>query len=69
MNCTGVGGSLQLRGFLQESKACVIGECDMSKWFEVNVSLRQGCMISPWSSNVYITGIVRKANTGYWGGD
>ena len=32
----------------------------MSKWFLVNVGLRQGCVISPWLFNVYMDGVVQE---------
>ena len=35
---------------------------DASKWFLVNVGLRQGCVISPWLFNVYMDGVVREVN-------
>ena len=28
----------------------------MSEWFPVNVGLRQGCVMSPWSLNIYMYG-------------
>ena len=34
----------------------------MSEWFPVNVGLRQGCVMSPWLSNVYMDGVVREVN-------
>ena len=35
---------------------------DASKWFPVNVGLRQGCVMSPWLVNVYMDGVVREVN-------
>ena len=35
---------------------------DVSEWFPVNVGLRQGCVIYPWLSNVYMDGVVREVN-------
>ena len=35
---------------------------DVSKWFPVNVGLRQGCVMSPWLLNVYMDGVVREVN-------
>ena len=34
----------------------------MSEWFQVNVGLRQGCVMSPWLFNVYMDGVVREEN-------
>ena len=33
----------------------------MSEWIQVNVGLRQGCVMSPWF-NVYMDGVVREVN-------
>ena len=35
---------------------------DASEWFQVNVGLRQGCVLSPWLFNVYMDGVVREVN-------
>ena len=35
---------------------------ELNKWFQVNVGLRQGCVMSPWLFNVYIYGVVREVN-------
>ena len=35
---------------------------DVSEWFPVNVRLRQGCVMYPWSFNVYMDGVVREVN-------
>ena len=34
----------------------------MSEWFQVNVGLRQGCVMSPWLFTVYMDGVVREMN-------
>ena len=34
----------------------------MSGWFQVNIGLRQGCVMFPWLFNVYIDGVVREVN-------
>ncbi len=34
-----------------------------SCWSEVNVGLRQGCVMSLWLFNVYMDGVVREVNT------
>ena len=35
---------------------------DESEWFQVNVGLRQGCVMSPLLFNVYMDGVVREVN-------
>ena len=32
---------------------------DVSKWFPVNVGLKQGCVMSPWLFSVYMDVVVR----------
>ena len=32
---------------------------DVSKWFPVNVGLKQGCVMSPWLFSVYMDVLVR----------
>ena len=60
----GVGGKLYkaLESFYVDSRACVRVGNDVSDWFPVNVGLRQGCAMSPWSFNVYMDGVVREVN-------
>ncbi len=48
--------------FYKDSRACVRVGRGESDWFEVNVGLRQGCVMSPWLFNVYMDGIVREVN-------
>ena len=60
----GVGGCV-LRGiqsFYVGSSACVRVGSDLSERFEVNVGLRQGCVMSPWLFNVFMDGVVREVN-------
>ena len=58
----GVGGNLlkAVQSFYSESRACVRGESGVSEWFDVNVGLRQGCVMSPCLFNIYIDGVVRE---------
>ena len=60
----GVGGKLlkAVQSFYEDSWACVRVGNDVSKWFPVNVGLRQGCVMSPWLFNVYMNGVVREVN-------
>ena len=62
--CMGVGGKLlkAMQSFYVDSSACVRVGNDVSKWFPVNVGLRQGCAMSPWLFNVYMGGVVREVN-------
>ena len=41
---------------------CVRAGKDVSEWFQVNVGLRQGCVMSLWLFNVYMDGVVREVN-------
>ena len=45
-----------------ESTAWVRGESGVSEWFDVNVGLRQDCVMSPWLFNMYMDGVVREVN-------
>ena len=60
----GVGGKLfkALQSFYVDSRACVWVGNDVSEWFQVNVGLRQGCVMSSWFFNVYMDGVVREVN-------
>ena len=60
----GVGGKLlkAVQSFYVDGRACVRAGNDVSEWFPVNVGLRQGCVMSPWSFNVYMDGVVREVN-------
>ena len=48
--------------FYVDSRACVRVGNDVREWFQVNVGLRQGCVMSPWLFNVYMDGVVREVN-------
>ena len=67
----GVGGKLlkAVQSFYVDSWACVRVGNDVSKWFRVNVGLRQRCVMSPWLFNVYIEGVVREVNVRVHGKD
>ena len=51
----GVGENLLKaeQSFFVDSRAWVRVGMDVSEWFSVNVSLRQGCAKSPWLFKVY----------------
>ena len=48
-----------VQSFYSESRACVKGESGKSKWFGVEVGLRQGCVMSPWLFIMYCHGLLR----------
>ena len=43
-------------------RTCVRVGNGVSEWFQVNVGLRQGPVMSPWMFNVYKDGVVREVN-------
>ena len=51
-----------VQSFYVDSRACVQVGNDVSKWFPVNVGLRQGGVMSLWLLNVYMDGVVREVN-------
>lgn len=58
----GIGGKLlnAIKSFYKCSESCVRVCREESKWFEVKVGLRQGCVMSPWLFNVYMDGVVKE---------
>ena len=60
----GVGGKLlqAVQSFYIDSWACVRVGNDMSKWFPVNLGLKEGCVLPPLLFNVYMDGEVRDVN-------
>ena len=60
----GVGGNLlkAVQSFYIDSSACARVGNNVSEWFQLNIELRQGCVMSPWLFNVYIDGVVRLVN-------
>ena len=58
----GLGGKLlkAAKSFHKYRWACVQVGNDVSEWFQDNIELRQGCVMSPWLFNVYINGVVRE---------
>ncbi len=51
-----------VKSFYEGSRVCVRGDIGESDWFEVNVGLRQGCVMSPWLFDLYVDGVVREVN-------
>ncbi len=58
----GVGGKLlsALKSFYEEASAGVKISGETSEHFEIKVGLRQGCVMSPWLFNIYMTGVMRE---------
>ena len=56
----GVGGKLlkAVQSFYVNSRACVRVGNDVSKWFPVNVELKQVYVLSPWLFHVYMDSVV-----------
>ncbi len=54
-----------VKSFYEASRTCVRVGWGESDWFEVNVELRLGCVISLWLFNVYMDGVVREVNEEY----
>ena len=48
--------------FYIDRRVCVWVEMNASEWFQVNVGLRQGCVMSPWLFNAYVDGVGREIN-------
>ncbi len=59
-----IEGSLMrgVENFDKGSSAFVRAGRGERDWSEVNVWLRQGCVMSPWLLNVYMDGVVREVN-------
>ena len=49
-----------IRSFYAESEACVRVCRKESEWFGVEVSLRQGCVMSMWLFNLFMDGVKRE---------
>lgn len=64
MGMYGIGGRLlsAVKSFYRNSRASVRVGKGESDWFEVNMGLRQGCVMSPWLFNMYMDGVVREMN-------
>ena len=60
----GIGGRTlgAVKSFYEGSKACVRVDNKESEMFEVNVGLRQGCVMSPWLFNMYMDGVVKEVD-------
>ncbi len=58
----GVGGKLLegVRSFYENAKASVRVNGELSESFNVEVGVRQGCMMSPWLFSIYMDGCIRE---------
>ncbi len=64
----GVGGQLLkgIRSFYENASASVRVNGELSKGFNVEVGVRQGCVMSPWLFNFYMDGCIREMKVGVW---
>ncbi len=58
----GVGGQLleRIRFFYENASASVRVNGELSESFNIEVGVRQGCLMSPWLFNIYMDGCIRK---------
>ncbi len=58
----GLGGKLlrAVKSFYEEASACVKISGETSEHFEIQVGLRQGCVMSPWLFNTNMDGVMRE---------
>ena len=50
-----MGGKL-----LGDSLACVRAKGGESKWFRIDSGVRQGCIMSPWLSKIYMDAVMKE---------
>ena len=62
----GVDGKLlkAKKSFYVDSRACVTVKVDASYCFPVYLRLMRSCVMSPWSFNLHMEGVVREVNAG-----
>ncbi len=62
----GVGGLLLegIKSFYENASAYVQANGELSESLNVEVGVRQGCVMSPWLFNNYIDGCIREMNVG-----
>ncbi len=58
----GVGGQLPegVKSFYENASAFVRVLSELSESFNVEVGVRQGCIMSPWHFNIYMDGCIRE---------
>ncbi len=64
----GVGRQLLegIKSFYENASASVRVNGELSESFNVEVGLRQGCIMSPWLFNIYMDGCIREMKVGVW---
>ncbi len=58
----GVGGQLLegIKSFYENASASVLVNGELSESYNVEVGVRQGCIVSPWLFNIYMDGCIRE---------
>ena len=49
-----------IKAFYRNATACVRVEGELSESFDVEVGVRQGCVMSPWLFNIFMDGCMRE---------
>ena len=49
-----------IKSFYRNSRACVRVNRNVSDYFNVDVGLREGCVMSPWLFNVFMDSVIRR---------
>ncbi len=49
-----------IKSSYEEASTCVKISGETSEHFKIKVGLRQGCVMSPWLSNIYMDGVMRE---------
>ncbi len=64
----GVGAKLfeGVKSFYENASDSVRVNGELSESFNVEVGVRQGCVMSPWLFNIYIDGCIREMKVGVW---
>ncbi len=55
-----------IRSFYENASASVLVNRELSESFSVKVSVRQGCVMSPWLCNIYMDGCIREVKVDVW---
>ncbi len=64
MRVYGVGGQLfeGIKFFYENASAAMQVNGELSESFNVEVGVRQGCVMSPWLFNIYVDGCIREVS-------
>ncbi len=60
------GFCLRVRSFYENANASVQVNGELSESFNVEVGVRQGCVMSPWLFNIYMDGCIREMKVRVW---